>query len=85
MSASVYAPLYPYICIDLLRQPSDNRGVEFSMNNTSSVPVDEDLEKINPQALGKIGQALREHFARYPDLLLDRPKVEMHRPDREDL
>jgi len=55
------------------------------MSESKSVSLIEEEDKINPKDLGKIGNALARHFAKYPDLLIASQPEDKKIPSREDL
>ena len=59
--------------------------VEFCMSESKSVSLVEEEDKINPKDLGKIGNALARHFAKYSDLLITPPEYRKDIPRVEDL
>jgi hypothetical protein len=59
--------------------------MEFTMPEHEVYDVVEKDDKIDLKELGKIGNALKAHFAKYPDLLIIDSPREKHLPRREDL
>jgi hypothetical protein len=59
--------------------------MEFTMPERVVYAETEKDDKIDLKDLGKIGNALKEHFLRYPDLLIPYHTEDKKGPQRNDL